>query len=70
MELKFKNGKTLFVHAHRLKYYFVPISSKTEFQEPLRHGILTSDPPPIIPVNENDRPNKANLERFLQIPEN
>jgi hypothetical protein len=68
-ELKLKNDKTLHVHAHQLKPYFVPISSKTVFQEPVRHRIPAPNPPQVISHIEDEPINKENLARFPQIPE-
>ena len=61
MELLLKNGKTLLVHAHRLKPYFVPSNQKVEFEEPNRMNKIPNVEIPTI-VNENERefPNSSN----------
>jgi hypothetical protein len=51
-----------------LKPYFVPISSKTEFQVPVRQDIPTPNPCQVIPHIEDDPRNVENLARFPQIP--
>ena len=66
MELLLKSGKTLVVHAHRLKPYFLPTKSNVTFKEYERIEIEKEDIT-YVPTQTDDQENDEEKEHLKDL---